>query len=267
MAKALRKQLVVDDLRVNPDAQRRLVPGWSKAIARNFNREAIGFIAVSERQNGKGPYYNIIDGQHRVDAMRQKGLGHSKVNCLVYSCDSDAEEAVLFDQFNTSKSVKSVDRFLVRVTAGDEVACEVSAIVGECGLVVASGPGPGHVMATSAMEGVYTGSVLRLKGEVHPETLRRTLNALRAAWSGETDAYHATHIKALGAFLLRYPDIDYERLVDRMKRGSGGPSDMLRSARALCNVRRMSVVHAMCDLYVDLHNTNLRTNRLQSWTA
>ena len=58
------------DMRVSPKAQREFRKAHAESLAANFDLEAIGFPVVSLR----GGDYWIIDGQHRIAALKLNGF-------------------------------------------------------------------------------------------------------------------------------------------------------------------------------------------------
>ncbi len=109
-------------------SQRKFNQNWANTIASNFNLEDFGNPTV----NKTGEWFWILDGQHRVAAIKQ-WLGDwkgQKVECWVYYKLSDKEEANLFDRLNSVKAVGAFDKFQVRLTAEREDETNISAIVG-----------------------------------------------------------------------------------------------------------------------------------------
>lgn len=60
----------IPKMKINPLAQREVVPAWVDHIAADFDLEQIGTPSVNSRD---GSFY-IIDGQHRIEALKQIGV-------------------------------------------------------------------------------------------------------------------------------------------------------------------------------------------------
>ena len=52
----------LDQMKINPQAQRSLNDSWAATLAEEFNPDLMGFVHVSHRDG----WYYVIDGQHRV---------------------------------------------------------------------------------------------------------------------------------------------------------------------------------------------------------
>jgi hypothetical protein len=116
----------------------------------NFDLDDFGQPVVSWRD---GHYY-IIDGQHRVEALKQwlgKGWDIQKIECRVYQGLTEAEEADMFDRLNDVLIVSSYDKFKIRVTAGREAESYIDKIVREEKLVISRDKLPGAVRAVGTL--------------------------------------------------------------------------------------------------------------------
>lgn len=67
-------------MRTSPVAQRELNQSRVDYIAANFDPEDLGTPTVSHRD---GHFY-VIDGQHRVEALKQIGWGDQQIQCWSY---------------------------------------------------------------------------------------------------------------------------------------------------------------------------------------
>src|SRR5436853_1045819 len=84
-------------LMVDHSVQRPLDGVRVASIAGDFEPESIGVIHVSRRSNGT---YHVMDGQHRVAAMRVLGMDETPVPTHLYEGLSKAAEARMFRRLN-----------------------------------------------------------------------------------------------------------------------------------------------------------------------
>lgn len=254
--------IAVDDLHVDPAAQRALRPSWRDALARDFDKDKVGVLHVAP--NGSG--YRIMDGQHRAAAMQKLGMGAHKVRCLVYNGLSQKDEASIFLGLNNSKSVRAYDKFRVRVTEGDPTAVAIVEILDDIGLYLADQKSDGAVRAVTQIENVYTGQTLKLKEGPYPDALRWTLAILRGAWGYDATAFDGPMIEGLGAVILRFGDrIDRDRFGKKLAGFPGGPRGLLAKGRMWKDVKGTTLKNGIAEVLVETYNNQLRSNALPSW--
>lgn len=261
--KPQRKRLKASEFEVYAQAQRKLLPNWAKSIADSFDVMALGAFIISARS---GHYY-VVDGQHRLEALRILGRDDSLVDCLVYQDLTKSEEAALFIKYNNTKIVRAVDKFHVRVTSKEEVACDIKSICDSLGITIQGGAHRVNTTsAVGALDKIYSGQIVKSDpprdGRV---LLSETLAILQDAWGGDEQALTAGMLTGLAAFLARYDDqIDQKRLVRLMKSYSGGAAGMIRNAKALRDIRRISPIGSYAGLLVDMYNSKRKT-KLPDW--
>lgn len=237
----------------------------SKQIADNFDPDNIGIITVSRRDDGS---YVIIDGQHRVHAIQQiEGWENQKVPCKVYEGLTKVQEADLFLDLNDYRQVSIIDKFLVRITAREPIALSINIIVNQAGFVISRYAKDGAIVAVSAMERVYTGHRLKIRGH-NPTALAWTLDAVANAWGRTKAAVIAPVILGIGSFFLRYGSkVDRPHLIERLSRIKGGADGLIRNGRAQVNIHGGSLAHGVADAVVNEYNRGIRKagSRLESW--
>jgi hypothetical protein len=256
------KSIRVDELHVDPDAQRALRPAWRDQIAREFDRTKLGIIHVTP--NGDG--YKTMDGQHRTEAMRKLGLAHERVLCLVYEGLSRQEQATIFLGINNSKQVRTYDKFRVRITQGEPVAVDIARIVDSVGLYIFDQKSDGAVRAVSQLENIYTGRTLKLKDGPYPEHLAWSLSILKDAWGYDANAFDAPILEGMGALILRFGDrIDRARLATKLASFPGGPRGVLGKGRMLKDIKGITLKNGIAEVLADAYNNQLRSNALPAW--
>ena len=90
-----------DDLRVDMTYQRSVSDSRVSSICRNFNQQALGIVTLSIRENGE---LFIIDGQHRVEALKKMGKGNIQINAIVLFDLTVQDEANLFLIMNDNRT-------------------------------------------------------------------------------------------------------------------------------------------------------------------
>lgn len=199
--------VAVADIHVNARAQRELRPGWAAQIAADFDPDRFTPPLLSLRD---GKHY-VIDGQHRIEAMRVMNWDDQQVQCWVYENITEAEEADLFLWHNNRKQVASFDKFQIGVIAerGDEV--DIDRIVRAAGLKVAQGL-PGGISATGALRKVYSHG---------PNVLSRTLRIVNDSYGD--DGLKGQVIEGIGLLCSRWNgDLDDNRAVTKLQNARGG---------------------------------------------
>ncbi len=266
------KWLPVSTLEITWDtAQRRLDERHARRIADNLDPQAFGVLAVTNvDSNG---HYHVIDGQHRVAALRILGdWDDQKVPCLVHDIDGPVEAARMFDRiFNTAKRPQAIDRFLVRVQAGERIESEIAAVVSRNGLKVGWESRPGHISCVTALLSVYNawGSPKTHKQNAGgADAVDQTLKVLLAAWPDDRDAVHQALVKGMGGVVNAYHDkLDTERLVEKLRK-SGTAAGLVGRGRGVREVMKITHASGCARVITDIYNKGLRSGRLdQSYWA
>lgn len=241
-------------MRVSPVAQRELKQARVDHLATNFDVEQLGTPTVNHRE---GHYY-ILDGQHRIEALKQIGWGDQQVQCWTYDDLTDAEMADRFDRLNDVLAVHAFDRFRIRVNAGRDIESDIDRVVRAQGLVVSRDKIDGAVGAVGTLRKVYT------RGGA--STLGRTLRIIRDAYG---DAGLDAHvIDGIGHLCQRYNgQLDDQALVQKLSNSHGGVSGLTNKAeiirRQTGNAKGLCVAAAA----VEIHNTGRGGKKLPSWWA
>lgn len=256
----------VQELNVDPDAQRALNPGWVKAHVSVFDVDQLGYIVVNKRANGK---LFVVDGQHRVELLRAVGWGDQRIHAeIFYGLDKQAE-AKLFNARNDRKAVSKFDKFRVSVTAGDPDACAIDKIVRDHGMVISNQAKDGHICAVDALEKVYKGGGIAGKKE-GARALGDSLNCVVRAWGKQQTAVNGKVLQALGMVELRYNGkLDQRALADKLAPFPGGAPSLLGKGRAMQELRGRPLHHCIASIIVDVYNKGRRSGAgaLESWES
>lgn len=116
------KELIVDHT-----YQRNVSLDHVRIIARNFDPMLLGVITVNVRTGDSGVY--VIDGQHRVEALRQISAV-TDVLCLVYyGLDQELEAKLFSGPQVTRRTINPLSRLRASLVAKDPRALEIVEIV------------------------------------------------------------------------------------------------------------------------------------------
>ncbi len=126
------QRIPLDRLVIGADYQRPM--NWTKvkSIARAFDPYSVGVLAVVPLGNG---FYQVLDGQHRTEAMRM--VGTVSALCEILPGMAVAKEAATFTTRNNGVTKLSPrDGFNAKVQQGDSGALAIIEVASTLGLTV-----------------------------------------------------------------------------------------------------------------------------------
>lgn len=256
--------LPTDKLTVDHSVQRALDDKRVDRMAADLHMDALGVITVSHRADDT---YHVIDGQHRVEALRRAGHGGGSVYCVVYRGLSRAEEAAMFVRLNETKQVQPLDRFRVRVVEGDPVAVALNTVLAGHGWRVTTGGGESCFSAVRALETVYRGAKVVTTTD-NLDACDTVLGIVTAAFGHSAHAVGKQIIAGLGLVVLRHGhELDQRKLINELSKTPNGALGLISRAQGLREMRGGRVDHAMAEVIVNLHNKGRRTHRLPEWRS
>lgn len=239
-------------MRVNELAQRDLNRARVDRIAANFDPEEIGNPTVSHRD---GHFY-IIDGQHRIEALREMGWSDQQIQCWVYEDLTEAEEAEKFLKLNDTLSVDAFSKFRVGVEAGRETESAIDRIVRSNGLVVSKTDVPGAIKAVGTLRRVFT----RAGGD----TLSRTLQIVRDAYGDA--GLEAPVIDGIGHLCGRYNGaLDDATAISKLSNAHGGVHGLLNRAEQLRRSTGAYKAQCVAAAAVEVINAGRGGKKLPDW--
>lgn len=213
-----REEWVHLDSLVIDGPQRDFRPQHAKFIADNFDPKRVYKIQVSPRPDGMR---HVIDGQHRVGAMRLKYAGNThsvRVLCDVYDGFTHDEEALKFldhNQYNSKAG--SFEAFLIEVERGDPFHVTLQKIIAEQGFRATKSTCHNGFSGVSEFVKIVTGYGPRNRPLPNGfERLSEVLSVIREAWGGSTDGVNYAIIGGIAGFLLKYgkhPNYQRTRLI------------------------------------------------------
>lgn len=243
------------DMKVVRKVQRAQIDSWVRKLAKGFDPEGIGVITVSRRGDG---HLVLIDGQHRILAMRELGIANMKVPCKIYSGLKESEEARLFRLLNNTRRISAYDLFDKGVVSGDTECVAIAEIVESHGLKIAGDAADGKVCCVSALQSIHMRN-----GKVRPGLLSKTIAVAIRAWGRVAGAVSSPILQGIALILLRNgEDLDMDALVVRLSKYSGGPTALYGRAKALKEIQKGSLVELVAAVITQVYNKGRRASAL-----
>jgi len=245
----------VSDLTIDYTYQRQPIMKKVNKIAKSFDPDILGVIICSMREDGS---IAVIDGSHRVHALRMKGLNDSTVNALVYFSLTIQEEAKIFALLNQEHTKpNTTDIFKAGIVSGDEETIAISKILNSLGLIIGVGPGDNKVRAISTIRRVY-----RNAGE---KVLRDTLYTIKSAYGDSSSTMRDVLISAVAIVYNRYgAKVEVSRMITTLQK-FGNPNTLIANAKSI-GVNASSVTaSALPFVIVNAYNQRLTKNRLSDY--
>lgn len=186
-------RIAAKDLKVHPTAQRPFQKAWGKRLAQKLDLDMLGvLVGVEER----GHVY-IIDGQHRLFALKERGLDEWVCTVQVYE---DVDPHTIFVGSNDHRPVSALATHRALVLSSDDKA-EVRAAKHLEAIVVSEGfaiTNNNRMGAGSGIPGVAAlQQALNLDNGV---SLKRALSVARNAW-GKDSGIDSRAFQGLAVFL------------------------------------------------------------------
>ena len=238
-------------MRVNPLAQRDLNQARVSRLAAVLDPEKMDTPTVNHR----GGWYYLIDGQHRIAALKQwlSSWQDQQVQCWTYEGLSEAEEAEKFLALNDTLPVRAFAKFKVSVQAGRDTEADVDRIVRALGLRIARGSG---ISAVATLRRVYA------RGGA--AVLSRTLRIIRDAY-GEA-GLDGPVIDGIGLLCQRYNgDLSEQRAIERLSSAHGGVSGLLSRAGQLRQSTGSATAQCVAAAAVEVINRGSGGRKLPGW--
>lgn len=243
--------LPIAELRVSPVAQRDLRSAWVDQLAAEFDPVRIGKLLVNKRD---GRYY-IVDGQHRVAAMRQMGWDDQSIECEITDGLTEAEEADLFLWRNKRLNVRPFDMFRVAVVAEREQETTIDKIVRRSGFTISDHGKVGTIGAVGALRKVYAHG---------PDVLGRALNIIAGAFDGQP--INGQVIEGVGLVCARYNgDLNDDHAKAKLSGLRTGVNGLIQRAALNRNKTGRPVSHCTAAAVVDVINAGKGGKKLSSW--
>ena len=238
---------------VHPDAQRPLDSTQVDHIVAGFDVEKLGYPVLNEAD---GVFY-IVDGQHRIEALREIGWGDQQVHCQVFTDLTVEQMADLFLGKNDSRAVTSLSKFRVAVTAGYERECDIDRIVRAHGCAVTRDKVDGAIGAVGTLTRIYDRS--------GPGILSRTIRIVRDAYG--TPGFESAVLDGVGLLCARYMpgDLEDQLIVAKLGNVHGGVKGLIGRAYLIREQMKQPLNQAVAAAAVEIINAGRGGKKLPSW--
>lgn len=240
-------RLPVGELTIDPRVQRtNLNLAKVMRIVNNYNPAVLGVMTISSRRDRSNV---ILDGMHRVEAVRRLTDNQGDVPCHVFTDLTLMEEATTFLDLNGGDKPTVIDTYRISVIAGDLIACRIDKLVHAYGYTVDGVQANGHINAVKTLRKIVQ---LSDKVEADPDLLQLTLVVIGRAWGNDKYGVQAPMLLGVARLLAEYgARLDVDRLIDRLRHYKGGPQALLVAASTQAAQRRVPGAMAVADIATD----------------
>lgn len=235
------RNLNVNELQTDMSYQSPVKETQVKKIVNNFDKASIDSIVVNRRANG---YYYIIDGQHRVQALKKLGIGN--VLAKIHEGLSVTEESKLYKNINTRPTKSPNSMAKASLKQGDEKAELILFSVLEAGLDIDydnRNPRYGYINAYRSLERVYN--------KYGSRGLTETLVFIKDAFGIEKKTFQGYIIEGFAKFLATYfGDLKMENLLKRLQqKGFDNLMAEVNKQRPNFNNKKECLPFVLTDIY------------------
>ncbi len=211
--------------------QRKLYEDKLRRMIREWNPADVRHVELSFRENGM---YFVIDGQHRIEAIRrQEGLVPQVVRAIVWVGLSVQDEAEMFWRTQDPRNRKALipeEIHNAALFSGDPQALRIQRAVDNAGYRIGPSLGDEQGGSLRAVKHLYT--IEQRYGE---ELLKDTLAFISQSW-GVRAVPAAPMITGVALFMGTFPEARMDTLVKRVGKqtmedwllDAGGRSRMLK---------------------------------------
>src|ERR1051326_2895367 len=233
----------INQMRIPPAlvTQREFRKAHGDRIAADLDLNKIGYPVINHRDG----IYWVLDGQHRIYALKQNGFEKDSLDCEVYEDLSDADMADIFLGRDARRPIPLYAKFHVACTAGRRRERDIRRAVESNGQKIGRNKADG-ISAVGALSAVYDRS-----GDV---VLGQVIRAINLGFGGDPAAFDCAVIEGLGLVFNRYNGRTNEKdLGARLASLRHGAREVLRKAEAIRertgNQKKQCVAAVIVDVY------------------
>lgn len=237
--------------------QREFRKAHGDRIAADLDLNKIGYPVINHRDN----IFWVLDGQHRIYALKANGFEKDVLDCEVYENLSDSEMAEIFLGRDARRAISPYDKFHVACTAGRRRENDIRRTVEANGLRIGRAKEENTIGAIGACAKVYDRS-----GDV---VLGQVVRAVKKAFAGDPAAFAPEVIEGIGLVFNRYNGRTNENdLAARLAGTAHGVRGLLRRAESQRERTGNQKAQCVAATVVEIYNKGLHARaekRLPSW--
>ena len=252
---SLESRLKVGELVIDMRYQR--VPNDVKVskIARNFNKDAVGVIICSMREDG---VIAVIDGGHRIAAMNLLGMQDTTIDALVYFGLTIKQEAEIFFTINEDRTKpKTADIFKAKVVANDPEAVGLDSMLKALKLEPANKPGNGYIRGIGTIREIYINAGY--------DNTYNALLCLKNAYGPHSSSFNVDLVVALAIIFKRYENINKSGVIEALKRFATVDSIVAQAKTMAIGSSRPIRYTTLPFVIVNSYNHKKRANRIEPY--
>ena len=189
--------------------------------------------------------FNVVDGQHHIEAMRQKAGGRDViVPCIIHTGMTYEDEAALYARLDRDKKRLTLRQHTKAVVeaGSDAKVMEVKRLTEEVGFVWALKEPTGEPFEIAPIRALLNAYQL-LGGEA----FARMLSLLAGAWQGTPNSLKASMLSGMALFVKTYEtELSDRAFIRRMSIVS--PEEIIRLGRIETDVA-LRFAHIILDKY------------------
>lgn len=240
------------DLHIDRTYQRDINDNKVKLIIKNFNQNAIGVVTLSMRENGD---LYIIDGSHRVEALKRMGFGNLDLNAIVFFDLSIQDESELFLLMNENRTKpKRADLHKAAVVADSNFAKQIDDVLASIGLHIGSKPGDSTVRAIS--------TVYKVSEKIGLDNFKKVMTILVDANGTHSKFLTSEYITAVAMILANFKNVDLTRLTVAIATAGDPVLVIANAANRATNKSPFAKIVSLASIFLDGYNHRLKSNRL-----
>lgn len=254
----------INQMRVPPalHTQRRFSQAQGDKYAAALDLNKLGFPIINHRDG----IYWIMDGQHRIYALKQNGFENDVIECEVYEDLTDEEMADIFLGRDDRRPINVFDKFHVACTAGHSREAGIRRAVETQGVRISQSKEENTIGAVSALGKVYDKAGGGRTGEI---VVGQVVRTIKNAYAGDAAGFDRGVIEGLGLVFNRYNGKTNEKeLASRLAASQHGVRGLLRRAEAQRLRTGNGQAQCVAATVVDIYNKGLggrAADRLPSW--
>lgn len=256
------EELKVGDVEIDRTVQRTgLEVHKLEKMKREWKDSAEGYYTVSRRKSGQQV---LLDGAHRWTVKKELTDNQGTIMARVFEGLTKAEEAEIFLALNNTTQPMAIDKFRVRIVAGEPMAVGIDEAIRAYGWVIARNRSNGTINAIATLERLWKVSI---KEDLDPNLLSLTILVITRAWGMTHEGTSAVILDGLGRFLAEYRDqVDIASLIERLRDYKGGPGLLASEAATMANLRKGKVSTSAAEIITEVYNKSRKSKALPRWS-